>query len=355
MLDVHKMVVNLHLSFDPERGIVWINSTFLENNSLIVEAEEDTKNDVSKTIWSILLLINLLIFIITKLTMLKLTLTPASILQNPHNTLFFIDEMEKLIVIPTGTVIVVYDVFNNVDSQFSTIIPNCWIRVVFPLLPSIMFFGGAAIALLRLIAVRYTHLMARWGQFKIMFTILFLWQAALITNTYLMFISNAGKQTYPCKNVEESVTINYRPGFLFLFAIATEFVIYIAICHFVYKSDIEVRQFISSGNYVRRKRKSAVNMFGHAMYFIIEIAIMIGTIILANQSVPSLKVFNQFSSTLLAIFMLLLSTPMKVKWSQSFIHPQEKSRGQKSNGVIKKPKITPIDQNAADTMEMKSM
>ena len=59
-----------------------------------------------------------------------------------------------------------------------------------------MFFGGVAIALLRLIAVRYTHLMARWGEFKIMFTILFLWQAVLITNTYLMFISNAGKKTY---------------------------------------------------------------------------------------------------------------------------------------------------------------
>ena len=165
----------------------------------------------------------------------------------------------------------------------------------------------------------------------------------------------AGKQNYPCKKVEESVTINYRPGFLFLFAIATEFVIYITICHFVYKSDIEASQFISSENYVRRKRKSAVNMFGHATYFIIEIAIMIVTIILANQSTPSLKFFYQFSSTLLALFMLLLSTPMKVKWSQSFIHPQEKSRWQISNGVIIKPKITPIEQNAADNMEMKSM
>ena len=349
------MAVYLKLSFDPERGTVWINSTFLENMSLSVDAKEDTKNYMSKTIWSILLMMNLVIFIIIKFTMIKLTLTPVSILKNPHNTLFFIDEIEKLIVFPISTVIVVYDVFNNVDSQSSEIILNCWIRIVIPLLPNLMFFGGVAIALLRLIAVRYTHLMARWGEFKIMFTILFLWQAALITNTYLMFISNAGKQTYPCKKVEESVTINYRPGFLFLFAIATEFVIYIAICHFVYKSDIEARQFISSENYVRRKRKSAVNMFGHAMYFIIEIAIMIGTIILANQSVPSLKVFNQFSSTLLALFMLLLSTPMKVKWSQSFIHPQEKSRGQKSNGVIIKPKITPTEQNATDTMEMKSI
>ena len=185
--------------------------------------------------------------------------------------------------------------------------------------------------------------------------ILFFWQTALIANTYLMFITSIGKQTFQCKIIEESVTINYRPGPIFLFVIATEFVIYMTICHFVYKSDIEVRQFISSENYGRRKRKNAFNILGHAVYFIIEIAIMIGTIILANQSVPSLKVFNQFSSTLLAIFMLLLSTPMKVKWSQSFIHPQEKSRGQISNGVIIKPKITPIEQNAADTMEMKSM
>ena len=28
------MAVNLKLSFDPERGTVWINSTFLENMSL---------------------------------------------------------------------------------------------------------------------------------------------------------------------------------------------------------------------------------------------------------------------------------------------------------------------------------
>ena len=211
--------VYLKLSFDPERGTVWINSTFLENMSLSVDAKEDSEKYLSKTIWSILLMTNLVIFIIVKFIMIKLTLTPASILKNPHNTLFFIDEMEKLIVIPISTVIVVYEVFNNVDAQSSEIIPNCWIRIVFPLLPNLMFFGGVATALLRLIAVRYTHLMARWGQFKIMFTILFLWQAALITNTYLMFISNAGKQTYPCKKVEESVTINYRPGFLFLFAI----------------------------------------------------------------------------------------------------------------------------------------
>ena len=109
------MAVYLKLSFDPERGTVWINSTFHENMSLSVDAKEDTKNYLSKTIWSILLLMNLVIFIITKFTMIKLTLTPASILKNPHNTLFFIDEMEKLIVIPISTVIVVYEVLNNVD------------------------------------------------------------------------------------------------------------------------------------------------------------------------------------------------------------------------------------------------
>ena len=71
------------------------------NNHLwIIFDDESTTSEISiiRALYTLGLLASMAIFIVTKFLLLKWTLTPRSILQNPHNTLFFLDEMEKLLI-----------------------------------------------------------------------------------------------------------------------------------------------------------------------------------------------------------------------------------------------------------------
>ena len=305
---------------DPDNNVIWINST-LREDSIMVDTEH--RNYLARTIWSVALLLNLAIFLITKFILLKWSVTARSILQNPHNTLFFIDELQKLIVTPLTTGIVVYDLVNSKAPPFSEILPNCGIRI--PLLANVMFFGGIAIAAMRCIAVRYSQVMAKWGELKIMLAVLILWQIALIGHTYLMTVNSHDIYIGRCYQKGES-SISYNPGPVVLVACMVEFAIYLSICQYVYKSDIGVRQFISSESYGRRRRKNAFNLFGYAIHFLIELLMMgSGVVILKKLKIPP-KIWLQFTSTVLTISMLLLSKPMKLKWTQIFIFLHEKWR-----------------------------
>ena len=343
-LVVIKMGTMLIVLIDQERNTAWINGILLEHS---VTVGDEQKNYQLRTVWLIVLLFNLVVFIITKLSMLKLTLSISSILRNPHDTLFFIDEMEKLIVTPMTAGIIVYDLSKNNGPPFSEITPNCGFRTVFPLFVNIQFLGGMAIALMRYIAIRHTQIMARWGEVKMMGAILILWHTVLIGNTYLMAVNSIDNYRNRCYSNEES-SVTYRPGPIFMFSCVAEFVIYVSICHFVYKSDKEVGNFISSESYRRRKRKNAFNIFGHAIYFSIELTMIFGTIIFINLDMRVwIKVWHQFSSTLMSIFMLLLSKPMKIRWTQLFTYIQQKSREQMSR--------VPAEHEADDNLEMKSI
>ena len=181
------MDVNLQFSYCHEKIVVWINSTLQEDS---LNADYEHKNFISRTVWSTVLMLNIAIFIITKICLLKLTLNVSSILQNPHDTMFFIDEMEQLIVTPISTVIIVYDLVNDDGPPFSKIIPNCGIRMIFPLLINVQFFGGMSIALMRYTVIRYTKIIARHGEVKTMGTILVLWHAVLFGSTYLTAVNS---------------------------------------------------------------------------------------------------------------------------------------------------------------------
>ena len=166
------MVVNIKILLNKEvEELNKVNLSLLEN-SLMVDDEQ--KSNTSKTVWSVVLFLNLAIFIISKLSMLKLSLTKSSILQNPHYTLFFIEVLEKLIVTPISTMIVVFDLINNSGPPFSKIIPNCGLRFIFLLLLNIMLLGGISTAHMRFIAIRYTQIMVQWGEVEIMSSILML-------------------------------------------------------------------------------------------------------------------------------------------------------------------------------------
>ena len=160
-----------------------LNHILLENLTMGEEENRDYKRNI---IWTVILCLNLAVFLTTKAGLLKLTLTLRSTLQNPHDTMFFIDEMEKLIVTSISAGILVYDLMTSDGNPFLERIPNCGIRMIPLLLPNIMFFGGMATALMRCIAISYTNIISRWGEFKIMTAVLVLWHTALIGNTYLM-------------------------------------------------------------------------------------------------------------------------------------------------------------------------
>ena len=113
---VDKMAFNL--TMEKSSFEIWMNSTFRDNSILV---DEKQANLTSRTIWSIVLLLNLSVFLVSKYALLKLTLTVRSVMKNPHDALFFIDEMEKLIVTPICTAIIVYDLVNNKETPFSKI------------------------------------------------------------------------------------------------------------------------------------------------------------------------------------------------------------------------------------------
>ena len=166
--------------------------------------------------------------------------------------------------------IVVFDLINNSGLPFSKIIPNCGLRIIFLLLLNIMLLGGISTAHMRFIAIRYTQIMVQWGEVEIMSSILMLWHTILIGNTYLMVISSADEYKNRCYT-KEKWSISYLPGPIFLFACGMEFSIYTSICHYVYKSDIKVRQFISSLSYVKRQHRNALNMFEHTIHILIKL------------------------------------------------------------------------------------
>ena len=90
------------------------------NNYLwIILNDDSTSSEISITraLYTLGLLTSMAIFIVTKFLLLKWTLTPRSIMQNPHNTLFFLDEMEKLLITPICTSIVIHDMLNNTKSS----------------------------------------------------------------------------------------------------------------------------------------------------------------------------------------------------------------------------------------------
>ena len=115
------MDTRLIVLIDQESHTALINGILLEHS---VTVSDEQKNYWLRTAWLIALLLNLAVFIITKLSMLKLTLSISSILRNPHDTLFFIDEMEKLIVTPMTAGIIVYDLAKNEGPPFSEITPK---------------------------------------------------------------------------------------------------------------------------------------------------------------------------------------------------------------------------------------
>ena len=104
------------------------------NNYLwIIFNGDSTSSEISitKALYTLGLLTSMAIFIVTKVLLLKWTLTLRSIIQNPHNTLFFLDEMEKLLITPLCTSIVIYDMLNNTNSSLTENLPNCGIRMLF--------------------------------------------------------------------------------------------------------------------------------------------------------------------------------------------------------------------------------
>ena len=327
-----------------------INSKLQEHSVMF---DEEDKNYMTRIIWAIVLMFNLVIFILTKFGMLKLTLNVRSILQNPQDILFCIDEMEKLIVTPICTAIVVYDLIYSNKPPFTNDIPNCGIRILPLLLPNIMFFGGVAIALMRCITIRHTHIVAKLGEFKIMVAILVLWQSLLIGNTYLMAVNSMDEYKNRCYNKEES-SISFPPAPIFVLACGTEFAIYISICQYIYKSDIEIKQFISPESYGRRKRRNAFNVFGYIIYFLLELLVMIlGTTFYVYLKIP-LKLWYLLTSTILAIAMLLLSKPLKMKWTQLLLNLQVKFRKRTSINDSYQPRPTEIDHYSNIALEMGS-
>ena len=162
--------------------------------------------------------------------------------------------------------------------------------------------------------------MIRWGEANIMRAVLILWHIVLIANTSLMVAmkTNSNNGCY-----EE---IFYLPGVFFSFACGTEFAIYMLICLYVYKNDIKMRQFISSETYGKRKRRNAFNLFGHSIHFLIELLIMCLLSIWRTKFKIPPKVGFEFTSTVLAISMLLLSKPMKIKWTQLFKRYTDKTK-----------------------------
>ena len=162
--------------------------------------------------------------------------------------------------------------------------------------------------------------MIRWGEANIMRAVLILWHIVLIANTSLMVAmkTNSNNGCY-----EE---IFYLPGVFFSFACGTEFAIYMLICLYVYKNDIKMRQFISSETYGKRKRRNAFNLFGHSIHFLIELLMMgLLSVWKTKFKIPP-KVGFVFTSTVLAISMLLLSKPMKIKWTQLFKRYTDKTK-----------------------------
>ena len=83
-----------------------LNHMILEKSTMGEEENRDYKTNI---IWTVVLCLNLAVFLTTKAGLLKLTLTVRSILQNPHDTLFFIDEMEKMIVESGLEYLFIYD------------------------------------------------------------------------------------------------------------------------------------------------------------------------------------------------------------------------------------------------------
>ena len=161
-----------------------------------------------------------------------------------------------------------------------------------------------------------------------------------------MAINSLDEYKRRCYNKIES-SISFAPGPIFLFACGTEFAIYISICQYIYKSDIEVRQLISTESFRMRKRKNAVNVFGYIVHFLLELIVLVlGSILRLKMEVP-LRIWYLFTSTLLAFSMILLSKPMKIKWTQLVMNLQEKSREHISNNLtLTKP--TQIEHNASN-------
>ena len=179
-----------------------------------------------------------------------------------------------------------------------------------------------------------------------MFSVLVLWQVALIGNTYLMAVNSLDEYKNRCYNRTESA-ISFYPAPIFLFVCGTEFAIYISICQYIYKSDIEVRQLISTESFRMRKRKNAFNIFGYIIHFLLEWLILILGSILRQKMEAPLRIWYLFTSTLLAFSMILLSKPMKIKWTQLFMNLQEKSKEHISNNLtLTEP--TQIEHNASN-------
>ena len=294
------------------------------NNYLWIIFNDDSTSSemsISRALYTIGLLASMAIFIVTKFLLLKWTLTPRSIIQNPHNTLFFLDEMEKLLITPICTSIVIYDMLNNTKSSLTENPPNCGFRMLFMFMPTMTFFGGFGTALLRLLAVRCTQIVQRWGEFKVMGVVLLIWKLIMATTITLMILNTNVKYKDRCFNEKES-EINFNPGPALYTAIIIEFGIYASICQFVYKSDMSVRQCISTESFNKRKQKNAFNFFGHWLYFMIELlTIIFGTLIFRHTKIPP-RIWMLGTTTLLAISSLLLSKPMKIKWENMLMTDQ---------------------------------
>lgn len=246
--------------------------------------------------------------------------------REPINVLILVDELEKLI----GFIYSSFTFTLKLLGVFGVYVEifgwqPCKAKVFGLFQLSCFYYGGFAISVMRLVYIRGTTLIQRWGETKIVVAILIISQCAILGTVYLLQQNTHPDLPLACPS-DSLFTFQMPPFFLFGSIcgslIIAELLIYLNIFYFIYRANSNIGPFIPVKSFKRRQKQNAYDFAGHCLHFFMELGILVLTSqFKAFGVLPGTVVL--FSNGFLSAGLIIFSRPLQTELSLTLVWIEE--------------------------------
>ena len=298
------------------------------NSSIQGQDDIDQTSIVRTSALVICLVVNIWICLLFKTALFSVSMMNLSLV----NQMIMLDESVKMIML-FGQSFLVYHYIAGGGGKLSETIFGTWCGIL--LFSSHMgivtsYFGGAAIATVRLIHIKHQWILEKFGKLWTVMGLQALQVACISMVIYKKYhkLQNREVSLQDCfPAIEINDKVGRRNLFVvlasLLFVTVIEVLIYLSIFHYLYKHNKSMRLVSSEKNVKKAIRKNAIDLFTHFLHFIAEIFIIVCSVIAnvtSNQNFKTLSLCAfVFQNGLLSLLLILTSSTLRDKAMEIFI------------------------------------
>ena len=250
---------------------------------------------------------------------------------SPVNVMIMVDESIKMITLFGQSFLVYHSIEGGGTKLSETVLgSSCWIVFLATHIGIITsYLGGAAIAMVRLIHIKYQWILRKFGKFWTVMCLEALQVACISGITYGRYHKLQRKEAL-LQDCFPAIEIDDRIGQRYLFMVlgslllltVMEFFIYLSIFYYLYKHNLSMHLVTSEKNMKKDIRKNAIDLSTHFLHFITEIVQLACSLIALtfrqNFKTYSLCAFV-FQNGLLSVLVMSTSSTLRNKFIEIFV------------------------------------